>query len=373
MSGIAITGIGAVTPVGLSAAASAAAFRASVARITALHEQQPHGPEGNTPPIFGGRVPLEWFTGGPRLQDWPGHERFEMPLPPPDHLLIENGIKRLIRLAIPAATESCQQALSNLNPPADWGLFLGIGCEEEPTGGPELINALTAALTNFRPARVEIIAEGRAAGLTALHQAVAAIRDGKISGALVGGVDSLVRPATYAKLAAAGITKNSGNPHGILPGEAAAFCVLERQPRLGKPLAILTHTALAEESTAGTDQPNQAQGLTAVLREIRKSAALDNQPLTICDLNGDRYRALEWGLALTRVFGNLPATHETPGTNEFWHPADCIGDSGASSGLVNCVWAVEALRKKYSQTRQVLVWGASEGRRRAAALIANGN
>ena len=371
MNGLAITGIGAVTPVGLSAPASAAAFRASIARMGALQGEELHGPEGNTPPTFGGRVPLEWFAGGPRLQKWPGHERFEMPIPPPDHLYIDDGTKRLERLAVPAAVESCCQALGNPKPPADWGLFIGISTEEDPVEARRLVALICDGLEGFRPGLIEIVAEGRAAGLAALHRAAEAIRAGKIAGAIVGGVDSLIRPATYARLVAANFVKNAANPHGVLPGEAAAFCVLERQPRRGTPLAFLEQTAVAVEPTAGTDQANQAQGLTTALRAIR--AALSYQPLVICDLNGDRYRALEWGLALTRVFGNLPENPESPSSGECWHPADCIGDTGAASGLVDIVWAVEALRKKYSRTNDVLVWGASEGARRAAVLLARQN
>jgi len=370
MASLAISGIGAVTPVGLSAPASAAAFRASIARMGALLGSAPHGPEGNTPPSFGGRVPLEWFAGGPRIQDWPGHERFEMPIPPADHLMVEDGTERLLRLAIPAAVESCRQALGQLKPPADWGLYLGMSPDEDPSSAPRLAESLRHAL-EFQPAQIEIIAEGRAAGLAALHEAAQAISSGKIAGAIVGGVDSLIRPATYARLVAANFVKNAANPHGVLPGEAAAFCVLERQPRRGTPLAFLAQTAVAVEPTAGTDQANQAQGLTTALRAIR--AALSYQPLVICDLNGDRYRALEWGFALTRVFGNLPENSEITSSGEFWHPADCIGDTGAASGLVDCVWAVEALRKKYAQTNHVLVWGASESSRRAAVLLAAQN
>src|SRR5687767_6889669 len=110
MSALAITGIGAVTPVGLSAPASAAAFRASISRLGALMNEEVHGPEGATPLPVGGRVPLEWFDGGPRIQDWPGHERFEHPLPPPEHFQIEDGIERLLRLAVPAAVESYRSA-----------------------------------------------------------------------------------------------------------------------------------------------------------------------------------------------------------------------------------------------------------------------
>lgn len=369
MPGLAITGIGAVTPVGLSAPASAAAFRAGIARITSLQDREEHGPEGAVPPRAGGRVPLEWFEGGPRLQEWPGHERFEQPIPPPEHLLIEDGAERLVRLAVPAAVECYRQAIGDLRPAADWGLFLGISAEEEPGTAEKLVAAVTTALNRFHPALVEVLPEGRAAGLAAMHRASAAMAEGKIAGALVGGVDSLIRPAVYQRLDAVGTVKGTSNPHGVLPGDAAAFCVLEKQPRSARPLAIVASTAVAEEPTFGTDKPNQAQGLTSVLRKIRAAGSFAHLPLFICDLNGDRYRALEWGLASTRVFGNLHENTETPFSGQFWHPADCIGDAGAASGVVDCVWAVEVIRKQYAKLDQIVVWGASDGRLRAGAIL----
>ncbi|HEX3623881.1 MAG TPA: hypothetical protein VH280_00490 [Verrucomicrobiae bacterium] len=373
MNALAITGIGAVTPVGLSAAASAAAFRASISRMTSLQVGPEQGPEGAVPPRRGGRVPLEWFDGGPKDEKWPGHERFEVPLPLPEFLLIENGADRLVRLVVPAAVESVQCALGSSVPPANWGLFLGIGTGEEPGTGQRLVAAITVALGGFRPALVDVVAEGRAAGLAALSRASAAIADGKIAGAIVGGVDSLVRPAVYDKLESAGILRGPANERGVLPGEAAAFCILEKQPVRNKAMASLAATATGQEPTAGTENPNQAQGLTAVLRAMRNAATFSHLPLFVCDLNGDRYRALEWGLAYTRAFGSVHEKPDAATSGDLWHPADCIGDSGAATGLVDLIWAVEALRKGYSLVNQVLVWGASDGALRAAALLAGQN
>jgi len=370
MKGLAITGVGAVTPVGLSAPASAAALRAGISRMGSLQSGEEHGPEGAVPPRTGGRVPLEWFDGGPRIEEWPGHERFEVPLPPPEHLLIEDGTERLVRLAVPAVVESWKQAVGDAPPPRDWGLFLGLDTEEEPQTGARLIEALTAALGGFRPALTEVVAEGRAAGLAALHKAATAIAGGQIAGALVGGVDSLVRPTTYKRLEDAGIVKGPSNEHGIISGEAAAFLVLDKLSRTGYCVAVLDGTGTADEPTAGTQKPNCGEGLTAALRRARAAAPLPYAPLMICDLNGDRYRALEWGLAFPRALGDLKWRQDLPTSGEFWHPADCIGDVGAASGMVCCVWAAEALRRGYALTERVLVWGASEGGLRSAAILA---
>jgi 3-oxoacyl-[acyl-carrier-protein] synthase-1 len=93
-------------------------------------------------------------------------------------------------------------------------------------------------------------------------------------------------------------------------------------------------------------------------------------PLFICDLNGDRYRALEWGLVYGRALGDLRWRYDLATCGQLWHPADCVGDTGAASGILNCIWGVEALRKGYALVDHILVWGASESRLRAAAILA---
>jgi 3-oxoacyl-[acyl-carrier-protein] synthase-1 len=368
---IAITGIGAVTPVGLSAPATCAALRASVARLGPVASTPVDAPEGEVRPATGGRVPLEWFSGGPPVEEWPGHQRFKLTPPPPVEWLVEDGPIRLGEMAVPAAHEAWSYAGASGAPGSKWGLFVGLG---EGEIEQEITRTLVSSFPGWRPGAVETVCQGRASALSALHRAAEQISAGRLEGALVGGVDSLIRPAVFKILDATGVAKNGEkNPHGVLLGEAAAFLKLEARPR-EKRTACLDASGLAEEPTAGTDKPNQAQGLTAAIRALRKQTpSLKTRPLVICDLNGDRYRALEWGYTLVRALGDLPFAEDVSLPNEFWHPADCIGDVGAASGALNVVWAVEGLRKGYAGTPQVMIWGASDGKLRATALISRTN
>jgi len=364
-----VTGVGAVTSVGLSARSTAAALRAGIARIGPIWSTLLDGPGGASGPAQGGRVPLEWFEGGPLEEEWPGHDRFAVAPPAPLHLLIEDGDDRLTRLASRAAMD-CRQSMGQSVSPKDWGLFLGLGEHEAPGTGQRVADAVTEAWDDFTPKMVDVQPEGRASALLALQRAFVAIENGHLSGAIAGGVDSLVRPAHYERLAAKGVLRDANsNPQGILPGEAAAFLVLQRNAREGRALARVHGAAAALEPTAGTTTPNTGRALTAALRATQVDAPLKSMPLVICDLNGDRLRAMEWAMAQTRALGELKWRDDAVTSGDTWHPADCIGDCGAASGGVDSVWAALALQEGYALTEEILVWGASDGKLRAAMVF----
>ncbi len=372
---IAITGMGMMTPVGLSVAASCSAFRAGITRITPVFGKMLTDDENQPVPATGGRVPLEWFTGGPIEDEYPGHEAWKLPIPPPSHAFVTPGPARLLELAGPAAAEAWKQARADDQAPRTVGLYLGLDEHDEARALADgLGDALRVSFVLQRADRL-----GRAAGLAALHRAVRHMVEGRVEVALVGGVDSLVRPEAIDRLAAEGRLKSEDHPQGVAPGEAAAFLVLEAAPR-SKALAWITGTGVAEEPTAGTEDANEGVGLTRALRTARAAAGANepsNFPRLVCDLNGDRYRAMEWAYALIRALPDLKQDKRSdpwgPEETERWHPAEYTGDTGAASGVTNAVWAVTAMRAGYAHTRDALIWGASDGPLRAAAFLTTRN
>jgi len=360
---IAITGMGVLTPVGLSAPASFAALRAGVASLGEIETHKVDGEYFDKAPVVGGRVPTEWFSGGPVAWEWPEHERFSAVPPPAPERLVPSGPSRLIELALPAAREALSQAAPR-SASDKIGLYVGLDYTDD---SDLLIDTLLARL----PLSVDAangLSAGRAAGLLALEAAMEDLRTDTVQIAIVGCVDSQIRAESLQRLEARGTLRSGLNPQGAIPGEAASFLVIESpavaRRRRSRPLAWLLACASSKEPTAGTESPNQGMGLTEALRRAREKAGLDARPLVICDLNGDRYRAIEWAIAGVRALGNLHGDSDT------WHPADCIGDSGAGSGLLNVAWGATALQKQYARAERILVWGASEGKSRAAAVLA---
>lgn len=354
-----ITGIGAVTPVGLSAEATCAALRAGLPRMIAFEGWDDDGPAPD-PDLIAGRVALEWLRGT-AVAEWPGHERWNLKLPQPQ-LLIEPADERLAALAAPAAEEALAQAG---RPAGRVGLYLGL--DDADSG-----KALAASLADSLGLSFEVVRgdrSGRAAGLAALHRAARHLREDRVDVALVGAVDSRLRRKALAAMKEEGRLRGPKNPAGVIPGEAAAFVVLQPEGA-GRALATLDGTGVAEEATAGTDEGNRAEGLSLALRKAREAAPkLESRPLVVCDLNGERYRTLEWGLVNVRVMGDVRSIPGGPASSDLWHPADCIGDTGAASGGVCLVWAVTAMRKRYARANRALVWGASDGPLRAAAIL----
>jgi 3-oxoacyl-[acyl-carrier-protein] synthase-1 len=363
-TGLVVTGVGALTPVGLSAAASFAALRAGVSGLGEIETHSVDGALFDKVPVVGGRVPTEWFSGGPVQWEWPSHERMGVAAPPAPERMVAAGPTRLIELALPAATEAWTQAVPSGVVNGTVGLYMGIDYADES----ERLMAEVGTALGVRLHAIGGASAGRSAGLVALDGAAQALLAGSVQIAIVGAVDSQIRTSALEQLEEKGLLRSGTNPQGIIPGEASAFLVLERvasaTQRGAKPLAWLTSCAVYKEPSVGSDDPNQGVGLSNALAAARYEGGIEAAPLVICDLNGDRYRAMEWGLASLRTLGDIH------GNIDIWHPADCTGDVGAASGVLNVAWGVTALQKGYARAERVLVWGASDGRSRAAAVLA---
>ncbi len=156
-------------------------------------------------------------------------------------------------------------------------------------------------------------------------------------------------------------------PDGLIPGEAAAFVVLESGANRRRGGVSVGETAIAEEETVRAGESNRGAALTRVLRQT--GGTLPDFPRVVGDLNGERLRHIEWALGCIRGLGRVKARAGGPTETEIWHPADCVGDTGAASGILNFVWAATALEKGYALTDQALVWGASDGVLRGAAVL----
>lgn len=284
---------------------------------------------------------------------------------------------RLLALSLPAA----QEALSLLLPVRDKipPFPLIIGLPSHRPGLPhsvekELADNLREALASQFPiASIESIGCGHAAGLMALECGWKKIRSGAVEFCLIGGVDSYMAPETlefleeWDQLHSAGAMNNAW---GFIPGEAAGFCLMASYRAtqkwnlhtLAQVLGVVTSN---EKNLIKTDSVCLGRGLTKAFQMVFQYLPSPTSKVDeiICDMNGEPYRAEEFGFATIRTENRFVDS------SNFNAPADCWGDVGAASGPLFINLSALGHRKGYLDGKNTLVWTSSESGERTAAIL----
>jgi 3-oxoacyl-[acyl-carrier-protein] synthase I len=217
---------------------------------------------------------------------------------------------------------------------------------------------------------------GHAAGLFAIEFALGKLQRQEIDACLVAGVDSWLAPETLEWLEGCDQLHGGGalnNAWGLVPGEAAGAVLLGSGALAAPsgPTDLSVHVVATgrafEPKAIKTPTICIGEGLTDALRAAL-SALPEGERVTdvYCDMNGEAYRADEFGFAGLRVgdaFSSL---------SDFVAPADCWGDVGAAGGSLHIVLAVIAAQKGYAKGTVALAWASSEHGERAAVLLAMG-
>jgi 3-oxoacyl-[acyl-carrier-protein] synthase-1 len=286
-----------------------------------------------------------------------------------------SGSDRLLSMAIPAAQEALFMAEEfyedlDLN---SGKLFLSLSSPERPTyedfDRDDLETLLELAQAE-KLQSVEVIREGHAGGILALSKSVALLRQKKAKVCIVGGADSLVEYPSLAWLEEEGRLKTDDRPTGFIPGEAAAFLVLELAStarKRGAPILgeIIGTGYTMEEAHILSEKPLIGKGLTESITRClnNRKGGFGRIDGIICDLNGEYFRMKEWGLVMGRIFdGSAPVP-------ELWHPAEFFGDVGAASAVVSTTIAVSAINNGYFFGPNVLIWASSDTGGRGSALL----
>ena len=120
-----------------------------------------------------------------------------------------------------------------------------------------------------------------------------------------------------------------------------------------------------EEGHLFSEAPYRGEGLAATVDALVGAAPtqLDRPRCIFSSMNGEYYWAKEWGVAAVRCRDYIDSEAR------FEHPADCFGDMGAGCGPGMIALAAIGMQKGYLPG-PALVYGASDGGERAAALVA---
>ncbi|HEX3020179.1 MAG TPA: beta-ketoacyl synthase N-terminal-like domain-containing protein [Chitinispirillaceae bacterium] len=256
-----------------------------------------------------------------------------------------------------------------------WALFLSIppfdreGVDEENVAefnekaSDDLLFPIE--IPDLRP-----FSNGHAGCLLGIGEAVEALNSGELDMCIVGGADSYLETEYVYSLREQKRIKTGQTTAGFIPGEAAGFVVIEKESHARKRnapvLARITPVYSSMESIAwDSTEPGRYRAMPMVLRELISNSPCDPQKINrvINDLNGERWRFLEWAMT------NNPALSSLPPDWRLWCPADCIGDTGAATGAIHVNLAVQAILRGYAFGQAVLIANASESGERAAMLV----
>lgn len=338
MKPICVISVGAQTAIGLTAPATAAAVRASISGF----EEHPYMIDKAGEPMIVAAACSETL----------------------------DGVERWVHLARCAALEALTPLEYLIHLGTQSGLIVGLPASR-PGLPPDLAPTIQKYLSELWDFRVvETIACGHAASLLAIKRAMHWIQSGQVNWCLVGGVDSYMHAETLEWLDEHEYLNSQVNKFGFIPGEAAGFCLLVScQTARHFKLNILAHivavASASENNTINTDTVCIGEGLSHAFSQVLNAIdPIETQIHQVfCDLNGQRYRADEYGFSVlrTREYFIDPS--------DFIAPAECWGDVGAATGvlLVNLVTA--AAQKGYALGSYSLLWSSSESGERCAALL----
>jgi 3-oxoacyl-[acyl-carrier-protein] synthase-1 len=340
MQPLSILASGMVTGVGLTAPSSCAAIRCAIDNFSETRFMD-NGGEW----IIGSQVPLE--------QPW-------------------RGLPKLVHMAVPAIRECLAQAgdvKTEMIP-----LLLCVAEKERPGRleglDDQLFHDIEVELgVHFHP-RSGVIARGRVGGALALAEARKLIYEERVPLCVIAGVDSYLVAGTLGAYQDKDRLLTSKNSNGFIPGEAGAAVLIGAPGPANTPgLTCLGLGFGQEPATIESEEPLRADGLTQAFRAAFAEAGrtIDDLDFRLTDSNGEQYFFKEAALAMTRT---LRVRKER---FQIWHPADCIGETGAAIGPSVLGVALAAARKNYSPGPGALCHFSADDGERLALILAGDN
>lgn len=342
-----LLGLGMVSPVGLTAATTAAALRAGITRVreTQLKDRR-------FEPRIAGVLPEEHLS--PLAADLVR-----------DMKTRTSRHRRLVLLGAPALQEvagACEEPLP-----------LVLALPERQRWGDAVGESFLEHLQVQSGVKVDdasrVLRMGRAGGLVAVAQGLELLSRQRARQVLVGGVDTYWDARLLAQLDSEDRLKRSDTSDGFIPGEGAAFLWLGAPgtaKRLGRtPLARITGVGLGREpGHRYSPEPYLGEGLAQAFQQLL-SGARPQGPKVRCvyaSFNGESFWTKEWGVAYLRHAQHFEAELR------FEHPAEFTGDLGAALGPLMLGAAAMGLRKGYREG-PCLVWSASDHEARAVVRM----
>jgi 3-oxoacyl-[acyl-carrier-protein] synthase I len=342
---VVVVGVGAQTPVGRTAPASAAAVRAGICRFS----QHPFMTDAAGEPMRVARIP--WF-----MPELPLGER----------------VRALIHGAAEEALSPLLMVLAGSRGTPTIGVVVALS--DDRPGLPlrwrqEISDALLLSLRDrFKKPRVDVRSPGHAAGVAAIQRGCELLLNDEVEFCLAGGADSHLGPENLLQLEAREQLHGEDNPWGFVPGEGGGFCLLATggtARRYGLPslLELVSVAVTRERNTIGSKGVCTGAGLSQAVAQVLKAPRASKVDVIVTDQNGEPYRADEFGFTLARHARsfNVPP--------DLRAPAACWGDVSAASAPLFVNLIVASGQRRYAAGEYGLLLTSSEMEDRGAALV----
>ena len=370
----AVKAIGMVSALGPDAATSCAAARAGISRATPIEAFQLYSEEdwGNVGVIgHAANAVARGFEGFGKLVQLASGALVDLlsshPIP------VDEWPRIAICLAIPSAYFQAELMAAQ-------GMTDG-----ERDRAAEQIGLMLSSLVGrvcqlnsipVNPSAQFLFAEDQCGFAHGLAKAEELLGAGAFDRCIVGGVDACTEGAAMAAAHHFNVLKAGEQASGYMPGEAAGWVMVESgNAAVGASPGVLAWIDAVAEAFETVDRtsPKPAIGIglaAAIMQCLAQSPAVAaDVGWLIGDLNGDAFRANDWGYALSRLVSDHPWLGRSP----LVLPAESFGEVGAAAGPVATCVAVRAFARGYAPAPTALVWLASYRGQRAAFLIRQGS
>ena len=195
---------------------------------------------------------------------------------------------------------------------------------------------------------------------TLLVQAANWLQSGDLDRCIVGGIDSFCEPQQLIACDTLGILKTDDQPAGFIPGEAACFLVLEKNPQISSaPATCIAGIEMGhEDSNLFSDRPPLGRALAGVVTRLVQG--IDSKvDFLVGDLNGLERRASDFGHALVRLPESLRSL-------PVLLPAISFGETGAAVGFLASGTVCHHFWRNRKLGDRAIVWLASNSGLRSA-------
>lgn len=162
--------------------------------------------------------------------------------------------------------------------------------------------------------------------------------------------------------------KSERNPMGFTPGEAAAILLIETEAqakaRQKNILIQLDGIGIGQETnTIEGEKSSSGEGLSNAIEEAISAASQQNIKWLYSDLNGESYRAYEWGVVNSRLGAIFK-----PQLAHI-HPADVMGDVGSVTSAIQLGCIDHAFQNQYAADSMALLFAGNDNGQRVALSV----